>query len=481
MAPDKQALIFEAFKQADGGISRSYGGTGLGLSISLQLARKMQGDLRIRSVPGEGSTFTLYLPLDVASAPAPASQRGALERAPAPALPDDRARLTSAGKSILIVEDDLAFARILVDFVRARGYAALVAHDGESGCALAREYLPSAVLLDVMLPRTDGWEAMRRLKHDPLTRDIPVHFISCLEAWQRAMEMGAVGFVTKPVNAEQLGGVFDTIEQALSQAVKRLLIVEDSPDAAKSLAALMSDRGALVTLAATGAEALALLEQERYDCMVLDLGLPDMPGYDVLAHIQCTESLRAMPVIIHSGQELERDQLKALNRYAESIIVKGPMSPERLLNEVTLFLHMVENKRPPAPLAAVRDDAALGGRKVLIADDDMRNIFSLTSLLTEWGMVVVEAENGVEALARLAEHPDVSVVLMDIMMPEMDGYAAMRAIRAGSHTPQVPMIAMTAKAMQGDQQKCLDAGASDYLAKPLDSDKLLSMLRVWCG
>jgi CheY-like chemotaxis protein len=206
-----------------------------------------------------------------------------------------------------------------------------------------------------------------------------------------------------------------------------------------------------------------------------------MPGAEVLEHIKRSETLRAMPVIIHSGQELDREQLKLLNRYAESIIVKGPLSPERLLNEVTLFLHMVETRKAPAPAAPVRDDAALGGRKVLIADDDMRNIFSLTSLLTEWGMVVVEAENGAEAVARLAEHPDVSVVLMDIMMPEMDGYAAMRAIRAGTRSPQVPVIAMTAKAMPGDQQKCLDAGASDYLAKPLDSDKLLSMLRVWCG
>ena len=479
VAADKQALIFEAFKQADGGISRSYGGTGLGLSISLQLARKMDGELRIRSVEGEGSTFTLYLPLGAATMPAPKPK--AVETSTVPQLPDDRARLAPGGKSILIVEDDLAFARILVDFVRARGYAALVAHDGDSGCALAREYMPSAVLLDVMLPRTDGWEAMHRLKHDPRTRDIPVHFISCLEAWQRAMDMGAVGFVTKPVNADQLGGVFDTIEQALSKAVKRLLIVEDSPDAAKSLAALMSERGALVTLASTGAQALALLHEEHFDCMVLDLGLPDMPGYDVLAHIQCTESLRSMPVIIHSGKDLERDELKELNRYAESIIVKGPMSPERLLNEVTLFLHMVEAKRAPELTAPVRDDVSLGGRKVLIADDDMRNIFSLTSLLTEWGMVVVEAENGVEALARLAEHPDVSVVLMDIMMPQMDGYAAMRAIRTGALAPQVPVIAMTAKAMQGDQQKCLDAGASDYLAKPLDSEKLLSMLRVWCS
>jgi CheY-like chemotaxis protein len=396
-------------------------------------------------------------------------------------LPDDRAQLAPGGKSILIVEDDLAFARILVDFVRARGYAALVAHDGDSGCALAREYMPSAVLLDVMLPRTDGWEAMHRLRHDPRTRDIPVHFISCLDAWQRAMDLGAVGFVTKPVNAEQLEAVFDTIERALAQAVKRLLLVEDSPDAARSLAALMSERGALVTLAASGAQALDLLQQERFECMVLDLGLPDMPGYEVLTHIQSNQALRAMPVIIHSGQDLDREQLKELNRYAESVIVKGPTSPERLLNEVTLFLHMVESKRVPALAPSAHDDASLSGRKVLLVDDDMRNIFSLTSLLTEWGMVVVEAENGAEALVRLAEHPDVSVVLMDIMMPQMDGYSAMRAIRAGQVAPTVPIIAMTAKAMQGDQQKCLDAGASDYLAKPLDTEKLLSMLRVWCS
>ncbi|MBV6323346.1 response regulator [Duganella violaceipulchra] len=497
----KQDLIFEAFKQADGGISRQYGGTGLGLSISLQLARKMGGSLSMRSVEGQGSTFILCLPLaapatpaggggDAApsvpppsvppSAPAPMA---AIAPLPPQALADDRATLEPEARCILIVEDDRNFAGILMDFVRQRGYAALVAVDGAGGVALARHYLPSAILLDVMLPGLDGWGVMRSLKDSAETRHIPVHFITCLEERQRAMEMGAIGLVTKPVSAAQLDEVLGTVESALDHSLKQLLIVEDNPAEAASLKALLGEREVVLTVAASGREAMALLAAGRYDCMVLDLGLADMSGFELLEHIQGMEQARRIPVIIHSGRDLTREQERQLQRYAERIIIKGAKSPERLLNEVTLFLHMVESKMEPSRQrmirAAIDKEAMLDGKTVLIVDDDMRNIFSLTSLLSEKGMLVLEADNGREALLRLDQHPAVSVVLMDIMMPEMDGYEAMRRIRADRRYAALPIIAMTAKVMQGDQQKCLEAGASDYLAKPIDTDKLMSLLRVW--
>ncbi|WP_332855414.1 response regulator [Duganella sp. S19_KUP01_CR8] len=510
----KQELIFEAFKQADGGISRQYGGTGLGLSISLQLASKMGGSLGLSSVEGQGSTFTLCLPL---AAPAAATDGAARDTPPAmpllaasaaanggtavdmppptpsapaaaaplppQALADDRATLEPEARCILIVEDDRNFAGILMDFVRQRGYAALVAVDGAGGIALARHYLPSAILLDVMLPSIDGWGVMRSLKDSAETRHIPVHFITCLEERQRAMEMGAIGLVTKPVSAAQLDEVLGTVESALDHSLKQLLIVEDNPAEAASLKALLGEREVMLTVAASGREAMALLAAGRYDCMVLDLGLADMSGFELLEHIQAMEQARRIPVIIHSGRDLTREQERQLQRYAERIIIKGAKSPERLLNEVTLFLHMVESKMEPSRQrmirAAIDKEAMLDGKTVLIVDDDMRNIFSLTSLLAEKGMLVLEAENGQEALLRLDEHPGINVVLMDIMMPEMDGYQAMRRIRADRRFGALPIIAMTAKVMLGDEQKCLEAGASDYLAKPIDTDKLMSLLRVW--
>ncbi|NRR30606.1 response regulator [Oxalobacteraceae bacterium] len=545
VADDKRELIFEAFKQADGSVSRRYGGTGLGLSISLQLARGMGGALTLHSVEGQGSTFTLYLPLDhvpgvrpgeraeegagsppqtgaagrSAALPGPPPAPAAMTAAPAartaaaapglaaapsaagavviapPALappllppaavPDDRASLQPGQRSILIIEDDRAFAGILLDMVRQRGFAAIVALDGESGLALAQHYLPSAVLLDVMLPHIDGWGVMRSLKDGADTRHIPVHFITCLEERQRALEMGAVGFVTKPVGTEQMEQVFAALEQALQRTARQLLIVEDDANEALSLVALLSERNVELTVASSGAEAIALLEAGHFDCMVLDLGLADMSGEALLDHMQGMEQARRIPVIIHSGRDLNHAQERALQRHAESIIIKGARSPERLLNEVTLFLHMVESQLEPERQQMIRTaidrEAMLEGRRVLIVDDDMRNLFSLTSLLSERGMAVLEAENGQEALNQLQLHPDISVVLMDIMMPQMDGYEAMRRIRADSRFASLPIIAMTAKAMQGDHQKCLEAGASDYLAKPIDNGRLMSLLRVWCS
>ena len=487
VASDKHKLIFEAFKQADGGITRTYGGTGLGLSISLQLARTMGGDLGIASALGKGSTFTLFLPLSEPTHPS-AAPRPAVAMPPASAagaftVPDDCADLHVRDKSILIVEDDVNFARILVDAVRARGFKALVALDGETGIALAQKFLPSAVLLDVTLPKVDGWGVAQSLKDSPHTQHIPVHFLTGQEDRQRAMDLGALGFVTKPVSSDQLSQVIQSIEAALAQTGKKLLIVEDNADQVKSLLALLSEHDVAVQVATSGKQAIACMEAERFDCMVLDLGLSDMTGFELLDHLQGREHALRIPVIIHSARDLTRDEERDLRRYAQSIIVKGAKSPERLLSEVTLFLHLVERTLDPTQQKSVRSsmdsDRALAGKKMLIVDDDMRNVFSLTSLLTDYGIEVVEAENGLEALSRLAQNADIHVVLMDIMMPEMDGFEAMREIRKNPRYRDLPVIAMTAKAMQGDHQKCLDAGASDYIAKPIDTQKLLSLLRVW--
>ena len=503
---DKLQLIFQAFHQADGSVSRKYGGTGLGLSISLELARRMNGDIRVKSAVGEGSVFTLYLPLaasDLPQAAAAASPRPASPAAPlrpiqplappqppqpgplpfAAPLPDDRERLAAGDKCILIIEDDLSFAKILQEMVRERGFATLVAADGESGIALADRHLPSAVVLDVMLPHIDGWGVMRSLKDNPRTRHIPVHFITCLEDRQKAMAMGAIGFVTKPLSTEQLGEVLQSIETSLAKSVRRLLIVEDDGDEAKSMRALLEERDVDIALAASGHDALELLATQAFDCMVLDLGLSDMSGFELLDRLQGMEGARRIPVIVHSGRDLSHEDERRLRHFAESIIIKGAMSPERLLNEVTLFLHLVESDLHPNKQRMIRTaidkEAMLEGRKVLLVDDDMRNVFSLSSVLAEKSMTVIEAENGREALARLEEHPDVSIVLMDIMMPEMDGYTAMRAIRKNPRTANLPIIAMTAKALKGDHEKCMAAGASDYIAKPIEVDRLLSLIRVW--
>ncbi|MBI5093824.1 MAG: response regulator, partial [Candidatus Hydrogenedentes bacterium] len=497
---DKHDLVFQAFHQADGSASRKFGGTGLGLSISLQLARRMGGDITLDSGRGAGSVFTLYLPIagipaeEHTAAPAvfaapPAKSGGAMpEIAGLPGgflapLSDDRDKLGPGKKSILIIEDDRNFAKTLLAMVRERGFAGLVACDGTSGVHLADRYRPSAVILDVMLPGMDGWGVMRSLKDNPATRHIPVHFITCLDERQKGMAMGAVGFFTKPVTPEQLEEVFSNIEKSASQTVRRLLIIEDDKTDADSMTSLLQDRNLEISIAATGGEAIAALDHTPIDCIVLDVGLPDMSGFDLLEHIDRSEKLRAIPVIVHTGRELSRDEESRLQHYAKSIIIKGAKGPERLLNEVTLFLHMVENDLPREKQkmirAALDQEAALEGKKVLLVDDDMRNVFSLTSILTDKNMVVIEAENGHEAIARIREHPDVNIVLMDIMMPEMDGFEATRAIRTDSRFRKLPIIAMTAKAMAGDQEKCIQAGANDYISKPLDIEKLLSLLRVW--
>ncbi|HLA29513.1 MAG TPA: response regulator [Pseudomonas sp.] len=499
IAADQLEHIFQAFKQADGATNRQYGGTGLGLSISRQLARGLGGEVKVRSQFGEGSTFTFYLPSDVpAATPTSTPQPAKAEVArPIPAPPlqaqsmaalaavvaDDRAALQPGSRSILIIEDDQTFAGILRDRVREQGFAALVAVDGESGISLASHYLPSAIILDVMLPHVDGWGVMRCLQGNPATRHIPVHFLTCLDERQKALSMGAIGFTNKPVSAEQLELVLQNIGAAIDKGGKRLLIVEDDATEAKSLALLLESQQIEISIARSGSQALQMLEQQAFDCMVLDLGLADMSGFELLERLSQMPEPPQLPVIVHSGRDLNEAEELRLRHYAESIIVKGARSPERLLNEVSLFLHLVQSALPADQQQLIRQslehEALFDQRKVLLVDDDIRNIFSLSSVLGEKGVSIVEASNGQEALQRLDEHPELDLVLMDIMMPGMDGYETIRRIRLDPRFRRLPIIALTAKAMPGDQRLCLEAGASDYIPKPVDLDRLFSLMRVW--
>ena len=529
IAAAKRELVFRAFQQADGTTSRRFGGTGLGLSISRQLARGMHGEILLSGAEGEGSVFTLYLPLSQPTGaaslpqlpegqsgdplspqpegevsrplPSPPERQssGPLPPQPKPEAPsiaavapsaaavapvDDRDRLIQGKPCILIVEDDPVFADLLMERVRERGFSAVAAADGDSGLTLADRLVPSAILLDVLLPgRLDGWGVMQQLNDNPRLRLIPVHVISCPDERHKALSMGAVGFVSKPATGEQLDAALATVERTVTRPLGQLLVVEDDPSQAAALVALLQERNLSITVAETGALAVELLAGSEFDCLVLDLGLADMSGFDLLEQIRSLEHNRRLPVIVHTGRELTVEEVQRLQHYAQSIIIKGGKSSERLLNEVTLFLHLMESQLPEDKRRLIRKtldtETLLAGKKVLLVDDDMRNIFSLSSVLIDKGMRIVEAENGQVALKRLEEHPDVDLVLMDVMMPEMDGYQATRLIRSDPRFAGLPIIALTAKAMKGDRDACLRAGASDYLTKPVDLERLLSLLRVW--
>ena len=506
---DKQQLIFEAFQQVDGTISRKFGGTGLGLSIVREFAQLLGGEIRLKSEPGVGSTFTVYLPethhddgqtsqeKKHRQRPVPSSANNVdapsadlVELHPPPSggvesIRDDRhEKLFPADRFLLIIEDDPKFAKILFDLARERGFKALLAGDGAAGLQLAYQYTPDAIILDVQLPGIDGWTVMQKLRESVETRHIPVHFVSGMEQTIDVWKLGALGFLSKPATLVQLQEVFLKLERAISTSMKRLLVVEDDETACFTMQELLGGDDVEITMVATGEEAYQLLQEQTFDCMVLDLGLGDVSGFDLLERLhERTEALQ-LPIIIHTGKDLTKEEEARLHNYAESIVIKGSKAQERLLDEVALFLHRVESELPEEQRQKLRilheKEMVLDGKRILMVDDDMRNIFALSSVLEEKGLDVIIAENGREALEALNRHADIALVLMDIMMPEMDGYTAMQEIRnLTSEMRNVPIIALTAKAMKGDRKRCIDAGANDYLTKPVDTDKLLSLLRVW--
>jgi CheY-like chemotaxis protein/HAMP domain-containing protein len=491
---DKLKLIFESFQQADGTTSRRYGGTGLGLSISREIARLLGGEIRVRSSAGEGSVFTLYLP-ERAAEPENTGDvppaRADHEPAPRPELlvevADDRADLADGDRVVLIVEDDPDFARVELGMARERGFKGVVATRGDEGIRLAREVRPDAIILDMRLPVRSGWQVLEQLKRDPETRHIPVHIVSGgVEngGANDALRAGAVAVLQKPVAQATLDEQFGRIADFVERGIRNLLVVDDDERQRTAIVELVAGDDVEVAAVGSSEEALELLEGEtRFDCMVLDLKLPKMSGFALLEKVKTDERWRSLPVIVYTGRDLTRREETRLKKYAETIIVKDVRSPERLLDETALFLHRVESKLPAEKRRMLEQlhssDDVFKGKRVLIADDDVRNVFALASVLERQGMEVQFAENGNEAIATLQADPSIDLVLMDIMMPELDGYEAMRLIREQPEFRKLPIISLTAKAMKGDREKSIASGASDYIMKPVDTDQLLSLMRVW--
>ncbi len=514
ISKDQQAAIFDAFRQADGTISRRYGGTGLGLSISRELTRLLGGRIALKSTPGKGSTFALTLPaaydpaspiaapvmpaelpddtemaprsLPVASAVAPAARKMPAQGR----VRDDRDRLDATRRTILIVEDDESFAHILYDLAHDQKFHALVATTAEEALDLVQHYSPSAVVLDVGLPDHSGLSVLDRLKRDEATRHIPVHVVSGSDYMHTALSLGAAGYMLKPVKREELVDAFKSLEGRLSKGVRRVLIVEDDKVQRESVARLLKSTDVETVAVGTAAECLQALKESTFDCMVLDLSLPDATGYSLLETLSQEEAYAFPPVIVYTGRDLTYEDEQRLRRYSTSIIIKGAKSPERLLDEVTLFLHQVVSELSQEQqnlLKKARNrDAMLEGRRILVVEDDVRNVYAVTNIFEPLGAIVSIARNGREALDMLAQtnavkgaEEAVDLVLMDVMMPEMDGLTATREIRKRPDWAKLPVIMLTAKAMKDDQEKCIDAGANDYMAKPLDVEKLISLVRVW--
>ncbi len=484
---DKQTLIFEAFQQLEGGTSRKHGGTGLGLAISREIATLLGGQVKVESEPGKGSTFTLFLPSESESrvplleqpSPSPRAPRERpASRRPRPAAPSG---LDSERRTLLVVEDDEAFAEFLVGVGREHDFHVVVASSGEEAVSLAQTLRPAAITLDISLPDADGWVILDRLKHDPATRHIPVHVISSVSEPARALASGAFASLAKPVSREALDDALERIRSFLQRRVRRLLLVEDDDTHRVAVAELIEAEDVEVVQAANAEEALSALTCGPIDCAVVDLNLPDRSGMSLLTELSKAAEKGRTPIVVYTGQTLDEGQARELRRVSDAIIVKDARSKDRLIDEVSLFLHRVECEAEGGPPSAPASDPALADKRVLVVDDDVRNAFALTALLEQYEVVVEHAENGEKAIEFLEDEAcePVDVVLMDIMMPEMDGYEATRRIRENPELRDLPIIALTAKAMRGDREKCLQAGASDYVTKPVDSRQLLSLLRVW--
>jgi HAMP domain-containing protein/CheY-like chemotaxis protein/signal transduction histidine kinase len=492
ISPDKQRIVFEAFQQADAGTSRKYGGTGLGLAISREIAGLLGGELRLRSAVGSGSTFTLYLPLNYVGADSPRLPQSHAHRvappdgapiATAETIADDHDALDPARPTLLVVEDDARYAIVMRDLARSRGFNVLVAQRGADALRLARQYRPSAISLDIYLPDMLGWAVLSQLKQDSQTRHIPVQIVTVDEERHHSLERGAFAYLAKPATSESIGDALERIRVYTLPRKKRLLIVEDDAGERLSIEELIRHDDVDIDAASSGADALKKMLGTEYDCIVLDLRLPDMSGFELLDRIEREPRLRQVPVVVFTGKDLSAEEDQRLRRAAKSVVIKGVESPERLLDETALFLHRVIADLPPAKQKMVQrlheSDEALKHKRVLVVDDDVRNIFALSSVLERHGMGVVTAGTGQEAIEKVADDRDIDLVLMDIMMPGMDGYDTMRAIRGKPESRALPIIALTAKAMKGDREKCLEAGASDYLAKPVVTDQLLGVLRQW--
>jgi CheY-like chemotaxis protein/nitrogen-specific signal transduction histidine kinase len=497
---NKQSLIFEAFQQADGSTKRKYGGTGLGLSISKKLAQALGGEIQLQSEEGKGSTFTLYIPLqfDPSKIVTPDHNieinkeagnnqtrfhlNEGLPAITANAI-DDRHAIEENDRVILIIEDDEAFAKTLLDFVRKKNYKGIIAHQGNTGLSFARHYKPDTIILDMKLPGMDGAEVLKKLKNDPGLRHIPIQIISGYDRRKEGLELGAFDFIRKPVTQSDIETAFDRMEKFTQKKLKKLLIVEDNKEQNNAIRELIGNSDIKLFSAYSGTEAYATLLKEKFDCIIIDLGLPDMNGFDLMEKIKANTDLEKIPVIVYTGKDLDKEEVARLNKLADTVVLKTANSIERLLDETILFLHYAESELPKEKQQIIRklhrSDMVLKNRKVLLVDDDIRNIYSLTNALEEEGLICLNADNGKEAIEKLKEHTDIDIVLMDLMMPELDGFETTRQIRKTDKYAKLPVIALTAKAMKGDREKCLEAGFSDYISKPVNIDQLISLMRVW--